>query len=190
VFAPLLGADDVAPDGGDFDRLFNDGDAIALGDTKVEVMATPGHTPACVTYVVGDAAFVGDTLFMPDYGTARCDFPGGDARRLYKSIQRILSLPDDTRLFLCHDYKAQGRDVFAWETTVAEQRLRNVHIGGGVDVADFVEMREKRDATLTAPKLLYPAIQVNIRAGRLPPANAQGRRFITIPLTVAGGRSA
>jgi glyoxylase-like metal-dependent hydrolase (beta-lactamase superfamily II) len=190
VFAPLLGADDVAPDGGDFDRLFNDGDAIALGDTKVEVMATPGHTPARVTYVVADAAFIGDTLFMPDYGTARCDFPGGDARRLYKSIQRILSLPDDTRLFLCHDYKAQGRDVFAWETTVAEQRLRNVHIGGGVDVADFVEMREKRDATLTAPKLLYPAIQVNIRAGRLPPANAQGRRFITIPLTVAGGRSA
>ena len=185
TFGQLVRADDLKPDGGDFDRLFEDGETLAVGGMEIAVMATPGHTPACVTYVIGDAAFVGDTLFMPDYGTARCDFPGGDARRLYRSIQRILALPPATRLFLCHDYKAPGRDVFAWETTVAEERERNVHIGGGVGEEEYVAMREKRDATLSAPKLLYPAIQVNIRAGRLPPPDADGRCYLSLPVTLA-----
>jgi len=182
VFAPLLSVDDV--DARDFDRLLEDGDRLPLGELAIEVIATPGHTPACVTYRVGDAAFVGDTMFMPDYGTARCDFPGGDARQLYRSMRRILSLPPATRLFMCHDYKAPGRDEFAWETSVAEQLQRNVHIGGGVDEDAYVAMREARDATLKAPKLLYPAIQVNIRGGRLPPPDAQGRRYLMIPLTL------
>ena len=185
TFGPLLRADDVKPDGGDFDRLFEDGESLSVGEVTIAVMATPGHTQACVTYLIGDAAFVGDTVFMPDYGTARCDFPGGDARRLYRSIQRILALPPETRLFLCHDYKAPGRDSFAWEATVAEERDRNVHIGGGVCEADYVAMREKRDATLNAPKLLYPAIQVNIRAGRLPPPDENGRRYLSLPVTPA-----
>ena len=179
----MLGVDDLRAE--DFDRLFDDGDRVALGDLEIEVIATPGHTPACLTYRIGDAAFVGDTLFMPDYGTARCDFPGGDARRLYRSMRRILSLPRETRLFMCHDYKAPGRDTFAWETTVGEQLDRNVHIGGGVEESAYVTMRETRDGTLKAPKLLYPAIQVNIRGGRLPPADEQGRRFLTLPLTIA-----
>ena len=183
TFAPMLGVDDLRAE--DFDRLFDDGDRVALGDLEIEVIATPGHTPACLTYRIGDAAFVGDTLFMPDYGTARCDFPGGDARRLYRSMRRILSLPRETRLFMCHDYKAPGRDTFAWETTVGEQLDRNVHIGGGVEESAYVNMRETRDGTLKAPKLLYPAIQVNIRGGRLPPADEQGRRFLTLPLTIA-----
>ena len=182
VFAPLLSVDDL--DARDFDRLLEDGDRLPLGELGIEVIATPGHTPACVTYRVGDAAFVGDTMFMPDYGTARCDFPGGDARQLYRSMRRILSLPPATRLFMCHDYKAPGRDEFAWETSVAEQLERNVHIGGGVDEDAYVAMREARDATLKAPKLLYPAIQVNIRGGRLPPPDAQGRRYLMIPLTL------
>jgi len=171
-------------DARDFDRLLEDGDRLPLGELGIEVIATPGHTPACVTYRVGDAAFVGDTMFMPDYGTARCDFPGGDARQLYRSMRRILSLPPATRLFMCHDYKAPGREEFAWETSVAEQLERNVHIGGGVDEDAYVAMREARDATLKAPKLLYPAIQVNIRGGRLPPPDAQGRRYLMIPLTL------
>jgi len=183
TFAPMLGVDDLRAE--DFDRLFDDGDRVALGDLEIEVIATPGHTPACLTYRIGDAAFVGDTLFMPDYGTARCDFPGGDARRLYRSMRRILSLPRETRLFMCHDYKAPGRDTFAWETTVGEQLDRNVHIGGGVEESAYVNMRETRDGTLKAPKLLYPAIQVNIRGGRLPPADEQGRRFLTLPLTIS-----
>ena len=183
TFAPMLAVDDLRAE--DFDRLFDDGDRVALGDLEIEVIATPGHTPACLTYRIGDAAFVGDTLFMPDYGTARCDFPGGDARRLYRSMRRILSLPRETRLFMCHDYKAPGRDTFAWETTVGEQLDRNVHIGGGVEESAYVTMRETRDGTLKAPKLLYPAIQVNIRGGRLPPADEQGRRFLTLPLTIA-----
>jgi len=183
VFAALLKADDVKPNGGDFDRMFEDGERIALGELEIEVMGTPGHTPACVTYVVGNAAFVGDTMFMPDYGTARCDFPGGDARRLYRSMRRILSLPEETRLFMCHDYKAPGREAFAWETTVGEQRDRNVHIGRGVAEDDYVAMREARDATLKPPKLLYPAIQVNIRGGRLPPADEQGRSYLLMPVT-------
>ena len=183
VFAPLLGASDLAD--GDFDRRFDDGDTITLGELTIEVIATPGHTPACVSYKVGDAVFVGDTMFMPDYGTARTDFPGGDAAQLYRSIRRILALPRESRLFMCHDYKAPGRDAFAWETTVGEQLDRNVHIGGGKAEAEFVEMREGRDATLNVPKLLYPAIQVNIRGGRLPPAEADGSRFLRIPLTTA-----
>lgn len=179
TFAPLLRVDDL--EAGDFDRLFEDGDRIELGQLQIEVLATPGHTPACMTYRVGDAAFVGDTLFMPDYGTARCDFPGGDARQLYRSMRRILALPSQTRLFTGHDYKAPGRDAFAWESTVAEQRDRNVHIGSGIDEDAYVAMREKRDATLKAPKLLYPAIQVNIRGGRMPPADGEGRCYLTLP---------
>jgi glyoxylase-like metal-dependent hydrolase (beta-lactamase superfamily II) len=166
-----------------FDRLLADGERLPLGELEIEVMATPGHTPACVTYRIGDAAFVGDTMFMPDYGTARTDFPGGDARQLYRSMQRILALPRETRLFMCHDYKAPGRDSFAWETTVGEQVDRNIHIGGGVSEDDYVAMREARDATLSVPKLLYPSIQVNLRAGQLPPAEAGGMRFLKIPLS-------
>ena len=182
VFGPLLGVEDLG--GGDFDRLLADGERIDLGELAIEVIATPGHTPACVSYKVGDAVFVGDTLFMPDYGTARCDFPGGDADRLYRSIERILALPRDTRLFLCHDYKAPGRESFAWETTVGEEADRNVHIGGGKSRDEFVAMRRARDATLCVPKLLFPAIQVNIRGGRLPPAEADGARYLRIPLTL------
>ena len=182
TFAPVFGLDDVSGDGREFDRLFRDGDTIALGGLQVEVMHTPGHTPACVSYRIGEAVFVGDTLFMPDYGTARADFPGGDARTLYRSIHRLLALPDATRLYLCHDYKAPGRDHFAWETTVGEEKTRNIHVGGGVDEASFVAMREARDATLAAPVLLLPSLQVNIRAGRLPDPDRNGRRFLRIPL--------
>jgi glyoxylase-like metal-dependent hydrolase (beta-lactamase superfamily II) len=185
VFGPKFEATDLKPEGGDFDRLLQDGDRLPLGELEIEVIATPGHTPACVSYRVGDAVFVGDTMFMPDYGTARCDFPGGDARQLYRSMQRILSLPRETRLFMCHDYKAPGRDVFAWETTVGEQLDRNVHIGGGVGEEDYVAMRMTRDATLNMPKLLYPAIQVNIRGGRLPPADANGVSYLKLPLTIS-----
>jgi glyoxylase-like metal-dependent hydrolase (beta-lactamase superfamily II) len=186
TFAPIVGAEGMAPDAREFDRLLDDGDRLELGSLEIEVMATPGHTPACVTYRVGDAAFVGDTLFMPDYGTARCDFPGGDARTLYRSMHKILSLPPETRLFMCHDYKAPGREAFAWETTVAEQRERNVHLGGGVAEDAYVAMREARDATLKIPKLLYPAIQVNMRGGRLP-REVDGRRFIKLPVDAPDG---
>jgi glyoxylase-like metal-dependent hydrolase (beta-lactamase superfamily II) len=182
VFCPLFAADDCTADGSDFDRLLADGECLELGTLDIEVMATPGHTPACVSYRIGDAVFVGDTLFMPDYGTARCDFPGGSARQLYGSIRRLLALPDDTRLFMCHDYKAPGRDKFAWETTVADQRRSNPHVHDGIGEEEFVTLREGRDADLPVPKLLYPAIQVNIRAGRLPPAEANGRRYLLIPL--------
>jgi glyoxylase-like metal-dependent hydrolase (beta-lactamase superfamily II) len=184
AFAPVFGADDLADD--DFDRLFEDGATVALGDLTIEVIATPGHTPACVCYRIGDAAFIGDTLFMPDYGTARTDFPGGDAAKLYRSIQRIFALPPETRLFLCHDYKAPRRNDYAWQTTVAEEAANNVHIGGGASEQAFVEMRHARDATLCAPKLLYPAIQVNIRGGRLPPPGPDGSRYLKIPVTIAG----
>ena len=182
TFAPVFGLDDVSGDGREFDRLFRDGETIAIGGLQVEVMHTPGHTPACVSYRIGEAVFVGDTLFMPDYGTARADFPGGDARTLYRSIHRLLALPDATRLYLCHDYKAPGRDHFAWETTVGEEKTHNIHVGGGVDEASFVAMREARDATLAAPVLLLPSLQVNIRAGRLPDPDRDGRRFLRIPL--------
>jgi glyoxylase-like metal-dependent hydrolase (beta-lactamase superfamily II) len=182
AFAPRFGADGA---GSAFDRLFADGDTIALGELTIEVLASPGHTPACVSYKVGDALFVGDTLFMPDYGTARTDFPGGDARQLYRSIRRILSFPRKTRLFLCHDYKAPGRDAYEWQTTVGDELDNNVHVGGGIPEEEFVAMRQARDATLCAPKLLYPSIQVNVRGGRLPPAEANGERYLKIPLTIA-----
>jgi len=182
VFAPML---DVAVDGTDFDRLLEDGDKIEIGALTVEVMATPGHTPACVSYKIGEAIFVGDTLFMPDYGTARTDFPGGDPQLLYRSIRRILSLPRATRLFMCHDYMAPGRNRYAWETTVGEEIDRNVHIGGGVSEESFVAMRQARDATLCAPKLLYPSIQVNIRGGRLPEPQPDGGYRFNVPAVSA-----
>ena len=167
-----------------FDRLLRDGEALELGALKIEVMHTPGHTPACCTYRIGDAVFVGDTLFMPDYGTARTDFPGGDARTLYRSIRKTLALPPETRMFLCHDYKAPGRDTFVWETTVAAQRAGNVHIHDGVSEADFVAMREARDKTLEMPELILPSLQVNLRAGELPPPDANGVRYLKLPLDV------
>lgn len=182
IFRPVFNASDLAADGGDFDRLFADGDRLPLGDLEIEVIHTPGHTPADVSYRIGDAVFVGDTLFMPDYGTARADFPGGDARQLYRSIRRLLALPGETRLFMCHDYKAPGRDDYAWETTVADQRLHSVHVNDQVTEDEFVAMRTARDATLPAPKLLLPSIQVNMRAGRLPPAEANGVRYLRIPV--------
>lgn len=186
VFRPMFAADDVQCDGRDFDLLLEDGQRLPLGNLTIEVIATPGHTPACVSYRIGDAVFVGDTLFMPDYGTARCDFPGGCAHRLYRSIQRLLALPPETRLFLCHDYKAPGRDRFAWETTVGEEAEHNVHVAG-VGEDDYVAMREARDAQLPMPKLLLPAIQVNIRAGRFPPPEADGVSYLKIPVKMAEG---
>lgn len=182
AFKGVFNIEDLATDGSQFDHLFEDGDAFEVGSIAGSVIGTPGHTPACITYVVGDAAFVGDTLFMPDFGTARTDFTGGDAGMLYDSIQRILSLPEETRLFLCHDYKAPGRDEFAWETTVAEQREANVHINQGVSRDEFVAMREGRDSELGMPRLILPSIQVNVRAGRLPEAEANGVRYLKIPL--------
>lgn len=187
IFRPLFNATDLKTDGSDFDQLFRDGERFALGDLTVEVMHTPGHTPADIVYRIGDAAFVGDTLFMPDYGTARADFPGGDARTLYRSIRRLLALPGETRLFLCHDYKAPGRDHYAWETTVAEQRAANVHVGAEANEEKFVAMREARDATLAAPTLLLPSIQVNIRAGRFPEAESNGVHYLKIPVTAKPG---
>ena len=182
AFKGVFNIEDLATDGSQFDHLFEDGDAFEVGSIAGSVIGTPGHTPACITYVVGDAAFVGDTLFMPDFGTARTDFPGGDAGMLYDSIQRILALPGETRLFLCHDYKAPGRDEFAWETTVAEQRKANVHINQGVSRDEFVAMREGRDGELGMPRLILPSIQVNVRAGRLPEAEANGVCYLKIPL--------
>ena len=186
IFRPVFAFDDMKTDGSDFDRLFSDGERFTLGALEIEVMHTPGHTPADLTYRIGDAAFVGDTLFMPDYGTARTDFPGGDARQLYRSIRRLLSLPDDTRVFLCHDYKAPGRDQYRWETTVGEERRNSIHVHDGVSEDDFVAMREARDATLAVPKLLLPSIQVNIRAGRFPAAETNGVRFLRIPVQIKG----
>ena len=182
IFRPVFDARDLHADGRDFDHLFADGETFRIGDLDAEVIFTPGHTPADVSYRIGDAVFVGDTMFMPDYGTARADFPGGDAHRLYGSIQRLLALPPQTRLFMCHDYKAPGRDDYAWETTVAEQRARNVHVHDGVDEAAFVAMREARDQTLAAPRLLLPSIQVNIRAGRFPTAEDNGVHYLKIPV--------
>ncbi|MFA6231145.1 MAG: MBL fold metallo-hydrolase [Rhodanobacter sp.] len=169
-------------DGSQFDHLFSDGERYALGSIEAMALHTPGHTPACMTHLIGDAAFVGDTLFMPDYGTARCDFPGGDAATLYHSIQKIFALPASTRIFLCHDYKAPGRDEFAHETTVAAERRGNIHVHDGVSEADFVSMRTTRDATLSMPKLILPAVQINMRAGKLPPAEDNGVRYLKIPL--------
>lgn len=182
IFRPVFNLDDVSGDGVEFDRLLRDGEIFTIGDLKVDVLHTPGHTPACVSYRIGDAVFVGDTLFMPDYGTARADFPGGSAHTLYQSIQKLLALPPATRLFMCHDYKAPGRDSYAWESTVAEERARNVHVHDGVDADAFVAMRQRRDATLAAPTLLLPSIQVNIRAGRWPEAESNGVRYLKIPM--------
>jgi glyoxylase-like metal-dependent hydrolase (beta-lactamase superfamily II) len=183
IFRPIFNATDISGDGSEFDRLFGDGESFAIGGLTVEVLYTPGHTPACISYRIGDAVFIGDTLFMPDYGTARADFPGGDARALYRSIHRLLSLPDETRLFVCHDYKPPGRSAFAWETTVAAER-QNVHVAGKSE-DEFVAMREARDAKLAAPVLLLPSIQSNIRAGKLPPAEANGVSYFKIPVRLA-----
>lgn len=169
-------------DGSQFDHLFSDGERYMLGSIEAMAIHTPGHTPACMTHLIGDAAFVGDTLFMPDYGTARCDFPGGDAATLFRSIHKIFALPDSTRIFLCHDYKAPGRDEFAYETTVDAERRGNIHVHDGVSEADFVAMRTTRDATLSMPQLILPAVQVNMRAGQLPPAEDNGVRYLKIPL--------
>ena len=185
IFRPVFNAMDVSGDGSEFDHLFKDGEHFRVGSIEAEVIYTPGHTPACVSYKIGDAVFIGDTMFMPDYGTARADFPGGNAHELYHSIQRILSLPPETRLFMCHDYKAPGRDQYAWETTVAEEKARNLHVHEGVSEDEFVKMREARDATLSAPLLLLPSIQVNIRAGKFPPAEANGVRYLKVPVKLA-----
>ena len=169
-------------DGSQFDQLFQEGDTFEIGALKGCVLHTPGHTPACLTYVVGDAAFVGDTLFMPDFGTARCDFPGGSAEALYNSIQKILTLPDETRIFVAHDYKAPGRDEYAWETTVAEEKARNIHVGAGRTKDEFVQMRTERDATLAMPRLIIPSLQVNMRAGQMPPADEDGKTYLKVPV--------
>jgi glyoxylase-like metal-dependent hydrolase (beta-lactamase superfamily II) len=181
-FIPTFGSGDLNPDGKVFDHLFADEETFKIGALDVQVLHTPGHTPACATFVVGDAAFVGDTLFMPDFGTARADFPGGDARTLYRSIRRILGLPPETRLFVGHDYKAPGRAEFAWETTVATERAHNVHVRDGISEQSFVRLREARDATLAPPRLLYPSIQMNMRAGQLPPPDEHGQRYLRIPV--------
>lgn len=190
IFRPLFNADDLATDGSDFDHLFKDGERFTIGGLTVEVMHTPGHTPADIAYKIADAVFVGDTLFMPDYGTARADFPGGDAHQLYRSIQKLLALPPQTRLFMCHDYKAPGRDTYAWETTVQAERDGNVHLRGGVTEDEFVAMRTERDATLKAPTLLLPSIQVNIRAGRFPKAQHNGVHYLLLPVRPRAGAEA
>jgi len=182
TFKGVFNLKDLATDGSQFEHLFADGETLALGEIDGHIIATPGHTPACVTYVFGDAAFVGDTLFMPDFGSARTDFPGGSAPQLYESIQKILALPNDTRLFMCHDYKAPGRDVYAWETSVAEQRANNIHINDTVSRDDFVAMREGRDSQLGMPKLILPSLQVNLRAGQLPDPEDNDIRYLKIPL--------
>ncbi|WP_158775427.1 MBL fold metallo-hydrolase [Cobetia sp. L2A1] len=183
IFADIFAAEaGFARDGRQFDRLLEEGDSIQVGALTFQVLHTPGHTPACISYVVGDAVFVGDTLFMPDYGTARCDFPGGDARTLYRSIHKVLALPDTTRLFLCHDYSADGREGFCCETSVGEQRLHNLHVHVGIDEEAFVEMRSTRDAGLGMPRLMLPAVQINMRAGQMPPVEANGQAYLKIPL--------
>ena len=186
IFRPVFNAMDVSGDGSEFDVLMKDGDRFKIGNLDGEVIATPGHTPACISFRIGDAVFVGDTLFMPDYGTARADFPGGDARQLYRSIRKLLALPKETRLFMCHDYLPKGgRDHYAWETTVGEELARNVHVHEGISEDEFVAMRTSRDATLSAPTLLMPSIQVNMRAGKLPPADPNGVHYIRVPITLA-----
>ncbi len=169
-------------DGSQFDQLFDHGDVFHIGQMRVDVLHTPGHTPACLTYVIEDAAFVGDTLFMPDFGTARCDFPGGSSQTLYESIQKILALNDETKIFVGHDYKAPGRDEYSWETTVGEQRRKNVHIGGDVKADAFVKLRDERDAKLAMPKLIVPSLQINMRAGNMPPPDEHGDVFLKLPI--------
>jgi glyoxylase-like metal-dependent hydrolase (beta-lactamase superfamily II) len=187
IFRPIFDATDLKTDGSDFNHLFKDGEHFKVGELDAEVIYTPGHTPADVTYKIEDAAFVGDTLFMPDYGTARADFPGGDAHRLYRSIRKLLGLPGETRLFMCHDYKAPGRETYAWESTVGEQRAHNVQIHDGISEEAFVTMRKARDPTLAAPRLLLPSIQVNIRAGRFPAPESNGTTYLKIPISFAEG---
>lgn len=183
VFANLFNTGaDFARDGSQFDQLFAEGDVFHIGQLQCQVIHTPGHTPACLTYLMGDAAFVGDTLFMPDYGTARCDFPGGNAAILYHSIQKIFSLPESTRLFMCHDYLAPGRDEYQYETSVAEQKANNIHVGGGKTADEFVKMRTERDATLAMPRLILPSVQINMRAGQFPPPEANGVSYLKLPL--------
>lgn len=189
IFTPVFAAESIHI-GEVFDMLVEEGDTLALGRTDIRVLHTPGHTPACLTYLIDDAAFVGDTLFMPDYGTARADFPGGDAATLYRSIRKILSLPEATRIFVGHDYLPEGRSDFRWETTVADQRRANVHVHDGVSEADFVAMREARDATLDAPTLILPSLQVNIQGGKLPVPDDRGRAFLRIPLNALGRHDA
>lgn len=186
AFVPLFGRTGDRPGPEVFDVLLNDGDMIALGNLEIRVLHTPGHTPACVTYLIDDMAFVGDTLFMPDYGTARADFPGGDAATLYRSIQKILALPPQTRILVGHDYLPSTRETFAWETTVAEERARNIHVHDGVTEDDFTRMRDARDKTLAAPRLILPSLQVNIRAGALPPAEADGEVYLKLPVNRLG----
>ena len=183
IFRPVFNATDVSRDGSEFDHLFAEGEQFSIGELEGSILHTPGHTPACVSYVIGDAVFVGDTLFMPDYGTARADFPGGDARTLYRSIQKLLALPDETRIFVCHDYLPEGRKDYAWETTIGEER-KNVQLAN-VSEDEFVKWREGRDAKLAAPLLLLPSIQTNIRAGKLPPPDANGVSYIKIPVKLA-----
>lgn len=183
TFGKLFNAgDEFRRDGSQFDHLFTDGEHYLIGSIEATAIHTPGHTPACMTHLIGDAAFVGDTLFMPDYGTARCDFPGGNAGTLYRSIQRIFALPDDTRIFLCHDYEVAGREGLAHETSVAAERRDNIHVHAGVGEAEFVSMRTQRDATLPMPQLMLPAVQVNMRAGEPPPAEDNGVSYLKIPL--------
>lgn len=184
VFTGIFNLDDVATDGSQFDLLLADGDEFPVGNIQAKVLHTPGHTPACVTFVIGDAVFVGDTLFMPDFGTARCDFPGGDAAALYDSIQKIFELPNDARLFMCHDYKAPGRDEYAWETSVAEQRKDNIHIHDGVSKQEFIDFRTGRDSQLCVPELIVPSIQVNIRAGDMPDPEGNGVTYLKVPVNV------
>jgi glyoxylase-like metal-dependent hydrolase (beta-lactamase superfamily II) len=183
VFGKIFNAGgDFARDGRQFDHLFKDDEAFRIGSLQARALHTPGHTPACMTYLIGDAAFVGDTLFMPDYGTARCDFPGGDARILYRSIQRLFALPDATRMFMCHDYLPAGRTSYCWETTVGAEKRDNIHVGHGITEADFVAMRTARDAKLDMPRLILPSVQVNMRGGNLPPAESNGVSYLKLPI--------
>lgn len=185
TFGKLFNAGtEFATDGRQFDHLFHDGDTFQVGNIQARAIHTPGHTPACMTYVIGDAAFVGDTLFMPDYGTARCDFPGGNARTLYQSIQKLFTLPGETRVFMCHDYKAPGREEFLYETTIAAEREHNVHVHAGISEDQFVAMRTARDATLGMPTLILPSVQINMRGGELPEPESNGTRYLKIPLDV------
>lgn len=185
TFSKLLNAEpSFAQDGSQFDLLVNESSTLAFGEETIRILHTPGHTPACITYLIGDAAFVGDTLFMPDYGTARCDFPGGDARTLYRSIQKLFALPDSTRLFLCHDYKAPNRDKYVWETSVVEQKANNLHIHLGVSEDEFCTMRTQKDATLNMPKLIWPSVQVNMRAGEMPAKESNGISYLKIPINL------
>ncbi|MDY6841057.1 MAG: MBL fold metallo-hydrolase [Pseudomonadota bacterium] len=183
VFAKVFNAGtEFARDGSQFDRLFGEGDRFQIGNLDARILHTPGHTPACLTYVIGDAVFVGDTIFAPDSGTARCDFPGGDAHTLYQSIQKILALPGETRIYLCHDYKAEGRDEFIHQTTVAEQRANNIHVGGDMSEDDFVALRSERDASLDMPHLILPSVQVNMRAGEMPAPEDNGQVYLKVPI--------